>query len=95
MAEDETIAAAQPEVLEVADEAAEGVVQWYGMAKGYGFVRVAGIDEDVFVHHSQLAAPDDLVAGDVVRFRLVRTSRGLQAQDLEILTKAGSSDPVR
>lgn len=85
----------KPEVHEVVDEAAEGVVQWYGLAKGYGFVKVAGLDDDIFVHHSQLADPDNLMAGDKVKFRLVRTDRGLQAQDLEVLEEAEPLDPVR
>lgn len=84
----------EPEILEVVDESAQGKVEWYGLAKGYGFVRVEGVDEDVFVHHSQLREPDNLITGDRVRFRLVRTERGLQAQDLEILEAAEPLGPT-
>ena len=88
-------AAKEPAVHEVVSEAAEGEVQWYGIAKGYGFVRVAGIDDDVFVHHSQLADPDNLMTGDKVKFRLVRTDRGFQAQGLEVVAEAKPPDGVR
>lgn len=81
--------APQPDVLEVVDAVAEGVVQWYGLSKGYGFVTVPGREEDIFVHHSQLKDPDNLMTGDRVRFRLVRTERGLQAQGLEVIAEAG------
>lgn len=85
---EEPSAAKEPEVHEVVDEAAEGEVQWYGIAKGYGFVRMPGLDDDIFVHHSQLADPDNLMTGDKVRFRLVRTDRGYQAQGLKVLVEA-------
>lgn len=83
-----------PDVLEILDEAAEGEVLWYSVAKGYGFIEQDGVDEDIFVHYSELADPDNLITGDVVRYQLVRTDRGYQAQNVAILVEAEPLDPT-
>ena len=48
----------------------QGIVKWYSLARGYGFIRRDGVDddaEDVFVHHSEVVdAP--LTEGERVSF---------------------------
>ena len=51
----------------------QGIVKWYSLARGYGFIRRDGDGVDVFVHHSEV--PDDsLHEGDRVRFELADTA---------------------
>jgi cold shock CspA family protein len=83
----------QPEVLEIVDESAEAAVRWYSVAKGFGFLHHPQYEDDIFVHHSALVDPDNLIPGDAVRFRLVRTDRGLQAQKVEVVVAAEPVDP--
>ncbi len=63
----------------------QGIVKWYSLARGYGFIRRDGGDddsEDVFVHHSE--APDDsLDEGERVHFELVESPKGLRARRVE------------
>lgn len=56
-----------------------GVVKWYSLAKGYGFIERSGQCEDLFVHHSAVERPEDLMAGDHVSFEVVKGPRGPQA----------------
>ena len=59
---------------------AEGIVKWYSLARGYGFIRREGDAEgaDVFVHYSEVP-PDGLEEGDRVSFELVEGPKGLKA----------------
>ncbi len=63
----------------------QGIVKWYSLARGYGFIRRDGCDddsEDVLIHHSE--APDDsLHEGERVRFELVESPKGLRARRVE------------
>ncbi len=72
----------------------QGIVKWYSLAKGYGFIRreSAGEDDDdgdVFVHHTEL--PDDtsqpravpLTEGDLVSFEIVDGPKGLKARNVQ------------
>ena len=56
-----------------------GIVKWYSLAKGYGFIRRHGDAEgedgeqgDVFVHYSEIPA-EGLAEGDHVSFELVES----------------------
>ncbi|MEM8932297.1 MAG: cold shock domain-containing protein [Acidobacteriota bacterium] len=66
-------------------QARHGVVKWYSVAKGYGFIAATDDDRDVFVHHSQLTAPDDLLEGDRVRFEMIEGPKGLQAHAVQVV----------
>ena len=58
-----------------------GVVKWFNNAKGYGFVRPDGRDEDVFVHYSAIAMEGykTLKEGQKVAFEITEGPKGLHA----------------
>lgn len=62
----------------------QGIVKWYSLAKGYGFIRrkvATDSNEDVFVHHSEV--PDDgLAEGEQVSFEVAEGPKGLSARNV-------------
>ncbi|QDG51873.1 cold shock domain protein CspD [Persicimonas caeni] len=65
----------------------QGSVKWFNNAKGYGFIRVDGVDEDIFVHYSSILEDGfkTLKADEDVEFELQRGPKGLHATDVERL----------
>ncbi len=64
-----------------------GTVKWFNATKGYGFItRDAG--GDVFVHYSAIQAKGyrSLEEGQRVQFDIVEGKKGLQAQDVNIVS---------
>lgn len=60
-----------------------GKVKWFNNEKGYGFIECNDL-EDIFVHYSAIAKEGykTLKENDVVDFKLIETSKGLQAIDV-------------
>lgn len=60
-----------------------GKVKWFNNEKGYGFIEYSDL-EDIFVHYSAIVKDGykTLKEGDIVDFKLVETSKGLQAVDV-------------
>ncbi len=60
-----------------------GKVKWFNNEKGYGFIECNDL-EDIFVHYSAINKEGykTLKEGDVVDFKLIETSKGLQAVDV-------------
>lgn len=58
-------------------------VKWFNNEKGYGFLEYND-KEDIFVHYSAIIKDGykSLTEGTIVEFRLVGTSKGLQATDV-------------
>lgn len=78
---------AQPLLARVEDDdREEGLVKWFNVSKGFGFVtRDSG--EDVFVHFRSIRGRGhrSLQEGQRVRFGVVESSKGLQAEDVTIV----------
>ena len=64
----------------------EGTVKWFNAENGFGFITT---DEgtDVFAHFSQIQKEGfkTLEEGQRVRFEVVESDKGLQAENIEIL----------
>ncbi len=60
-----------------------GKVKWFNNEKGYGFIECNDL-EDIFVHYSAIVKDGykTLKEGDIVDFKLIETSKGLQAVDV-------------
>ncbi len=61
-----------------------GVVKWFNATKGFGFVKVDGQENDVFVHYSAIQGSGyrSLDEGDRVEFTIVQGQKGPQAQEV-------------
>ena len=71
------------EVLQVT-----GKVKWYNQFKGYGFLSVEGIHEDVFLHFSVLnkSGIKNLCNDDIILCNIVKTGKGYQVAAIMELT---------
>ena len=60
-----------------------GKVKWFNNEKGYGFIEYEDLD-DIFVHYSAIIKDGykTLKEGSLVSFKLIETSKGLQAVDV-------------
>jgi CspA family cold shock protein len=58
-----------------------GIVKWFNNAKGYGFVKPDGREEDVFVHFSSIDMDGykTLREGQKVEFEVSQGPKGLHA----------------
>ena len=77
--------ASQAEALD--DDREIGEVKWFNVNKGYGFITRAG-GEDVFVHFRAIRGHGHrtLAEGQKVRYYVVENERGLQADDVTVIT---------
>lgn len=65
------------------DDREEGVVKWFNVSKGFGFItRSSG--EDIFVHYRSIRSGGrrTLSDGQQVRFVVTTGDKGLQAEDV-------------
>ena len=72
-----------------------GTVKWFSAPKGYGFIAREG-EDDVFVHFSAINADGyrSLKEGQRVEFTVAQGEKGLQAQDVSIISDSGFDDDV-
>lgn len=68
------------------DTREHGQVKWFNVNKGFGFVTRENGD-DVFVHFRAIRGKGHrtLVQGQKVRFHVIESDKGLQAEDVSIL----------
>ncbi|HSL70561.1 MAG TPA: cold shock domain-containing protein [Longimicrobiales bacterium] len=61
-----------------------GTVKWFNDAKGYGFIKAEGAEEECYVHHSRIQGPGfhTLAAGERVEFDLVSGNSGRIAENV-------------
>lgn len=64
-----------------------GTVKWFDNAKGFGFIQRNGQD-DVFVHFRQIIGEGyrTLQEGQQVQFNVVQGQKGLQAEQVAVVT---------
>nr|WP_025732383.1 cold shock domain-containing protein [Carnimonas nigrificans] len=69
------------------DDREVGEVKWFNVNKGYGFITREG-GEDVFVHFRAIRGKGHrtLVEGQRVRYHAIENDRGLQAEDVTVIT---------
>ncbi len=65
----------------------KGRVKWFNNEKGYGFIEYEDL-EDIFVHYSAIIKDGykTLKEGTIVNFKLIETSKGLQAIEVQEAT---------
>ncbi|KAL7076706.1 hypothetical protein ACQ4LE_003988 [Meloidogyne hapla] len=67
----------------VLGRAQHGVVKWFSVAKGYGFIRVDGSEKDCFVHASAILrtvnVPLALIENQQVEFDIINGMKGPEA----------------
>ncbi len=61
----------------------EGIVKFFNDEKGFGFIKVEGSREDIFVHVTGLI--DDIVEDDKVEFEIQEGRRGLVAVNVKVI----------
>ena len=61
----------------------EGTVKFFNNAKGFGFIKPADSEEDVFVHQSGLI--DEIRENDNVKFTVERGEKGMNAVNVELV----------
>lgn len=59
-----------------------GIVKFFNETKGYGFVKVNGSNQEVFVHVSELK--DQIRQDDEVTFEIQEGKRGLNAVNVKL-----------
>ena len=67
-------------------ERAIGTVKWFNPVKGFGFIeRSEG--PDVFVHYNGIRGTGhrSLIEGQNVDFKLIKSEKGLQAEDVSVV----------
>jgi CspA family cold shock protein len=71
-----------------------GAVRMFDNQKGYGFIRMEGNPEDIFVHHREIRMEGyrALDPGDVVEFKLRRDAKGLKAFDVVRVQAVASAE---
>lgn len=60
-----------------------GVVKFFNDAKGFGFIKVDGGGEDLFVHSSALKTP--IRENDKVQFDIQQGKKGLNAVNVTVI----------
>ena len=68
-----------------------GKIKWFNNEKGYGFIEYKE-NEDVFVHYSaiELEGYKTLSEGQLVEFKLVETSKGYQALNVQLVKETAT-----
>lgn len=71
------------------DSVVDGVVKWFDLAKGFGFVVAEGVSEDILLHANIVreAGRTAVAAGDHVQVTTAQTPKGVQATQLISVTE--------
>lgn len=67
----------------------QGTVVWFNSKRGYGFLKPDQGDVDLFIHYSNIVAPEGtfktLDAGQKVEYSLGQNHKGQQAIDIKLV----------
>lgn len=81
-----------PKVANAGDPREQGTVKWFNSAKGFGFI-TRDDGEEIFVHFRAIRGEAEgrrsLRDGQRVAFHTASSDKGPQAEDVEILDRAG------
>ncbi|MFD1095916.1 cold-shock protein [Salegentibacter chungangensis] len=61
----------------------EGTVKFFNSSKGFGFIKPADGNEDIFVHQSGLI--DEIREDDKVQFEVKPGQKGMNAVNVEVI----------
>jgi len=64
---------------------AKGIVKWFNVAKGFGFISSEEVgEEDIFVHFTSITGTGfkKLIRGQEVTFKIEKGSKGLHALEV-------------
>ena len=61
-----------------------GIVKWYDVKKGFGFISQDSGEKDVYVHSSEIQGAKFLVEGQRVEYEIKQGPKGLQASNVRI-----------
>ena len=67
------------------EQMSTGTVKWFNDAKGFGFITQDDGGDDVFCHHTAIAAEGfrSLTEGQKVSYEVTKGPKGLQAQNVK------------
>jgi CspA family cold shock protein len=63
----------------------KGLIKRWIHKKGYGFIETDDVNEDVFVHHSDVISSKGLEEGKEVKFDVQWTYKGLKAVYVKLI----------
>ena len=65
----------------------KGVVKWFNLEKGLGFIQSADVPYDIFIYHAYLGDinAEQLTPGVELSFSLYVTGRGLRAKSIKLI----------
>lgn len=85
----------QPQNIPLVLEEKTGVVKWFNILRGYGFIEADDGDRDIFVHTGSLRGMrvDRLLRGQRVNAKILYTERGREAREIQLLESQDTELP--
>lgn len=73
-----------------------GIVKRFDDQKGYGFIKLEGLSEDIFVHQTAIKMEGfrTLYAGEAVKFQIKKDQKGLKAENVTRAVDAVAVEPL-
>lgn len=68
-----------------------GLVKWFDQYKGYGFLITKDVQDDIFVHHTEIKMEGyrTLKTGQEVDFYLMEGAKGLYSESVSLVDPRG------
>lgn len=63
-----------------------GRVKIWFEGKGYGFIRSQETGDEIFFHRAEVESDQKVIEGQKVEFEVKKTSKGLKAIDVKLLS---------